>query len=432
VPGVPNAMLALLTEIASPYGPDIPLPQKLAAGHVPDEALNAIPDLWSDRRPQITRDPKRSYHPYVPEPFTSRAFALPARTPLLDFAYWEETVRDVATLRHHLLYADGVALSDPIPKIFDRRYYSRRPIGEAFQYRRIRLANLAQFLNEVDLLVADEIIVFTHEPSYPVTYKADDLRQLAALPEIVKVVGRLDPDGMAISARGGEQILGLPEGKMAFGPESYAMHAFDGILAGLAAGSEAGGGWDLYLPQREMQPALDYLVNQAAGGSGTQMSLDPRDLRTLPRLLAVELPGICGNIRMSDLVALRRSEEAFAEWRDELRKALTTLSDDLEADPEMPQAAHLAALQKELRRSAARAKSQIGRSAALSHLKSGAVDATIGTIVGVPLGSPTAAVVSAGLSELAVLLYRWLSALPSRPARQALARHYAVFASSTG
>jgi hypothetical protein len=95
----------------------------------------------------------------------------------------------------------------------------------------------------------------------------------------------------------------------------------------------------------------------------------------------------------------------------------------------MPPAAQLATLQKELRRGAARAKSQFGRSAALSHLKSGVVDAAIGTIVGLPLGSPTAAVVSAGSSEVALLLYRWLNGLPSR---RALARHYPVFTSSAG
>jgi len=431
---MPSALLSLLTELAGPYGRGIPLPEKFAAGYVPDETLDVIPDLWSERRPRIVRDPRRSYFPYVPEPLTSRAFAVPVRTPLLDFIDWAETVRDVATLRHHLLYADGVALSDPVPKIFDRRYFTAAGVSmeQALRNRRERLANLARFLTEADLLITDEIIVFTGEPSYPVTYNAEDLRRVAALPEIVTVVGRLDPVGKLISAAAGEQRLGVPPGTMTFGPESYAMHAFNGILAGMVAGSEAGGGWDLYLPQREMQAALGYLVGQAAGGPGTPATGKRRSLQTLPRLLSVELPGIQSGIRTSDLVALRRNEEVFAEWRDELRKALTTLSDDLAADPGMPQDARLEIVRQELRRSAARAKSRVGRSAALSHLKGGAVDATIGTVVGLGLGSPVAAVASAGLSEAAVLLYRWLSALPSRPARQALVRHYAVFDSPSG
>ena len=333
----------------------------------------------------------------------------------------------MAALRHHLLYADGIAISDPIPKIFDHRYFSISPAEQALAYRRLRLANLARFLTEIDPLIVDDIIVFIQEPQYPdpFPYNARDLRRLAGVPGIVRAVSHLNREGREIAARAAESVLSQPEGSMPFGPESYAGFSLNGILAGMIVGSETGGSWDLYLPHREMQPVMNYVIKRAGGNlHGVN---DRPELRLLHDLLSVELPGITDNIKTKDLVAIRRNGTAFAEWRDELQAALFELAYQLDSDPEMPQDARKRILRDRLSPAAAHARSEVGRSAALEQLKSGVVGTAIGTVLGLPFGTPAASAGAAGLSGLAGVVLSWLNGLPSRPTRKALARQYAVF-----
>lgn len=134
------------------------------------------------------------------------------------------------------------------------------------------LANLAHFVTVLDPLIEEGILVFAQAPVYPVAYDADDLRRLASVPEIIDTVTQLDPSGKELAAWASEMMLDQPQGSMKFGPERYAMHALNGILAGMAAGSASGGGWDLDVPQHAMEPAVDHLVRQAtAAGKHARM-----------------------------------------------------------------------------------------------------------------------------------------------------------------
>jgi hypothetical protein len=422
-----SAMLSMLREVADTYGPALPLSEKLMSPYLPEEVLDGIPDMWAERRPQIVRNPSSAYHPYIPEPFTSRAVVLLGRTPVLDFADGEETRQDLTALRHHLLYAHGVTISDPIPKIFEPRYFSKFPAEEAFAYRRTRLANLAHFLIDADPLIEDGVIVFIPEPKYPTPfpYNARDLSRVAGIPGMIRAVGRLDPEGRKIAARAAEEVLNKPEGSMVFGPESYAGITLNGILAGMSAGEEGNGGWDLYLPHREMQAVMKHLLRKADGNLRSANA--KAELRLMHDLLSLELPGIKESISPTDLVAIRRNAASFAEWRTQLQGALFELADQLNLDPEIPQAVRRRILQERLSPAAAHAQSEVGHSAALNQLKSGGVVAAIGTVLGLPFGPALPAVEAATLAGLAGAVIGWLQGTPTRAAKRALARQYAIF-----
>lgn len=197
---------------------------------------------------------------------------------------------------------------------------------------------------------------------------------------------------------------------MKFGPERYAMHALNGILAGMAAGSASGGGWDLDVPQHAMEPAVDHLVRQATAAG--------KHARMLRGLLSVELPEITRHISPHDLVAIRRNEEIFADWRHELRAALRALTDETDSEA-IPPTRQL--LQQELEGAARRANAGVGRSAAITAVKSGLIGTSISTIVGLAFGSLAISAAGAGLSTTAGLLFAWLRGMPQRPVRRALA-----------
>ena len=128
-----SVMLEVLQEVTDPYGPALPLAEKIEGGHVPDNQLEAVPERWAARRSKIVRPAHQDgYDPYIPDPFRSAALAVVGTNLVLDFASREETEHDVRALGHHLLYADSVALSDPIPEIFDESYFTSENLPKRY------------------------------------------------------------------------------------------------------------------------------------------------------------------------------------------------------------------------------------------------------------------------------------------------------------
>jgi hypothetical protein len=346
-----SVMLEVLQEVTDPYGPALPLAEKIEGGHVPDNQLEAVPERWAARRSKIVRPAHQDgYHPYIPDPFRSAALAVVGTNLVLDFASREETEHDVRALGHHLLYADSVALSDPIPEIFDESYFTLGESTEAIlNYRRTRLANLARFLTTIDSLVEDQTLAFVDAPKYEVAYTASDLQALGRNREVSDAVANLDPAGKELAARAGEAILNQPEGTMPFRPETDALFALNGILAELATSTVERGGWDLYLPQRAMQPVLAYLTEKEYPAAKTVSRTEQRHSRFLGDLLQVQLPNLTDQIKPGDLVAIRRDDAAFADWRKDLTAALRVLDEKLAEQPALTPADQLQTIQDDLK-----------------------------------------------------------------------------------
>ncbi|MRH92784.1 hypothetical protein GFY24_36115 [Nocardia sp. SYP-A9097] len=418
-----NAMLDVIQQVAGAYGPDMPVARKIAEGHVPDEQLDAIPELWAQQaKPPVPVPESEQYRPYLPDPYRSRAVAQLSRTPILDFDSPHELVADSSALIHHLLYADAMAISDPIPGIFDEGSFGVGSVEEVLQYRRNRLTGLTLFLAELDPVIDPGILTFIDAPDYPVSYTARDLRNLAHIRDIRKVVDDLDPFGKELFRQAGERRLGLVPGTMPpFQPESYASVALNGILAGLTAGDADHGAWDLYLPHPAMEPVLGYLA-------GPSRSMDRGKRRKLLRnLISIELPNITDHITPHDLAVIRRDEGVFAAWRHDLKAALRALDDELDQDPELPSEKRLAIVRDDLAGVAARVNSGIGKSAALTLLKAAGITFTIGGIVELAAGHSEAALTTVPIAAALGLLYEYLSGRRERVTGQALARHHAVF-----
>jgi hypothetical protein len=136
---------------------------------------------------------------------------------------------------------------------------------------------------------------------------------------------------------------------MPFRPETYALFTLNGILAELATSTVERGGWDLYLPQRAMQPVLAYLTEKEYPAAKTVSRTEQRHSRFLGDLLQVQLPNLTDQIKPGDLVAIRRDDAAFADWRKDLTAALRVLDEKLAEQPALTPADQLQTIQDDLK-----------------------------------------------------------------------------------
>lgn len=424
-----SRMLDAIQE-ATDDAPD--LADRIENAQVPDELLDDVPERWAMSQPSEVPDFDDGYHPYIPDPLRSRALAVPGTHVIFDFVTEDETKQDVAALMKHLLYANSVALSDPIPQIFDTRYFDiGEPHEDVLHYRRTRLANLVRFLYQVDSLIEDDALVFIEAPHYDITYKSQDLVDLGSRSEIRDAVAMLDPAARAFAAEAAERMMDVAPGTMPFGPESYAMHALNGILAQLETCTSEYGGWDLYLPQPAMQSVLAYIVKRATKAPPKpRRSGNRHDPKFLRELLRVELPNITERISIQDLVNIRSNDDAIDEWRRNLRAALRALNDEVTDRADLRPDVLCQIVREELRPAADHAAAQVGRSKVLSELRGEAITFVIGAVVEMSVHPPETLIGGAATlttATCASLVYRWLNGRKTAPGRKALARHYAVF-----
>jgi hypothetical protein len=429
-----SALLDEIQEVIGYDGPD--LAERIESVDISDETLEAIEARWAQRRSLMeTPEYDDGYNPYISDPLRSRALAVPGTHFLFDFNTQAETNDDLRALSKHLLYANSVALSDPIPQIFDKRYSDAgKPLAELLAYRRTRLANLVRFLQQVDPLLEDDVLVFIDAPRYQINYKADDLRALARRPEVRAATAALNPANKEFAARAAEQMLDQQPGTMPFGPEAYAMHALNAVLAELATGTVEHGGWDIYLPHAAMQSALEYVVKRAWDAPVKSRGSNRHEPRLMRDLLNVELPDLTAQVTVRDLVDIRSNDEAFSTWRRELRGALRALDDELADHGDLSADAARKTLADELDPAMQKVRKQVGRSRFLSTIGGGGVDFSIGAVVetlfhgaqGLPGAVPTLTA-----TVCAALVYEWLKGGKTAAGKRALARHYAVFGAAS-
>ncbi len=426
-----SALLDEIQEVIGYDGPD--LAERIESADSADETLEEVEARWGERRSLMsTLEYVDGYNPYISDPLRSRALAVPGIHFLFDFDTQAETDADFRALSKHLLYANSVALSDPIPQIFDKRYFDvGEPVADVLRYRRTRLANLVRFLQQVDPLLEDDVLVFIDPPRYQIKYKADDLRTLAKRPDIRAATDALNPANKELAARAAEQMLGQQPGTMPFGPEAYAMHALNGVLAELATGTVEHGGWDIYLPHAAMQSALEYVVKRAWDAPAKSPGSNRHEPRLMRDLLNVELPDPAAQITVADVVNIRRNDEAFSTWRRDLRGALRALNDELADHDDLSADAARKTLAEELRPATQQVRKQMGRSRFLSAIGVGGVDFSIGAVVEISFhgaeGIGSGALTSLSAATCAVLVYKWLEGRKNAAGRRALARHYGVF-----
>ena len=206
-------------------------------------------------------------------------------------------------------------------------------------------------------------------------------RSTAKRPDIRAATDALNPANKELAARAAEQVLGQQPGTMPFGPEAYAMHALNGVLAELATGTVEHGGWDIYLPHAAMQSALEYVVKRAWDAPAKSPGSNRHEPRLMRDLLNVELPDPAAQITVADVVNIRRNDEAFSTWRRDLRGALRALNDELADHDDLSADAARKTLAEELHPAMQQVRKQMGRSRFLSAIGAGGVDFSIGAVV---------------------------------------------------
>jgi hypothetical protein len=225
----------------------------------------------------------------------------------------------------------------------------------------------------------------------------------------------------------------------AFSPEGRAISAFSGgheidiakwdaTTALELAGRESTASTDLWLAKASHGPVLSEIANRL-GDRVTRVPPSGR-LGVMAQLHRLELPGI-SRLSVADLLAIRRNEDIFAEWREALSGALHELPDGIE-----PTNAHLSAANEILREGETRLSERRRRLpreiltgearnfgiAALSSAASGAIFGLAGLGAAVTASGAAAALRAAG------------AAARAQSTKQTLAsaeRHYAVFAPET-
>lgn len=159
-----------------------------------------------------------------------------------------------------------------------------------------------------------------------------------------------------------------------------------------------------FLNERQSRVAAD-LIQRAS------VVADRRALQ-IPKLAALELPAL--RMHLPDVVAVRRSSDAFAEWRQQLAAALSQVELLPETDGWQREARSIIA--DELTQYTERVRSEASRSTALSNavvgMKQMAISG-IGGAVGELIGGPTGAaagLAGAGLATLVAGMSDWVKA----------------------
>jgi hypothetical protein len=173
-----------------------------------------------------------------------------------------------------------------------------------------------------------------------------------------------------------------------------------------------------FLSGRQFEAAQS-LVHRVDTGAGDRRVLQ------LPKLAALELPSL--KLRREDLIAVRRSSDAFAEWRQHLGTALSQV--ELLPDTDAWQREARAIIADELVPYAGRVRSETARSSALANsvvgmrqLAVSGISAAGAGLVGTPADAALVGLGTAGVGTFLSVVSDWVrarrSAAPNRAVLQ--------------
>ena len=324
-----------------------------------------------------------------------------------------ETATD--SLTQHLLYCHSIAVDNPLAFMLD--YF---PGNDRFTEEiKPKIFNYLHFICSIRPLIDEGIVhlvewspkrLFAFGSWPPLLFDKEDLGVVAKETDWSDMQDcfKVSVDSVPVEAKAiflGSEIS----------PE---------IGAVLGKSKTLGGNFSVYLPRRCYQSLFSHLVRK---GNELLQTIQPNgehDMLLTAELLALDLPRL-NNLSLGDLVAIRRSEDVFEDWRRSLRRGLREAS---RLDPCLlgRENTALQAIRDELAELARRAGLATTKSRVLSSVRQGAKGFAVDTLAAL-IASPTAvsaAITAGGIKGGLEFLWNHLTAhTPTTQAKVSLQKH---------
>jgi hypothetical protein len=391
--------------------PSARLAKRVESGKVPWSQLYEFTEAHKayERSQRIDPVPPGILRPYIPIHASRSRFY----TGGIEFDYHhflngpERALASLGALKQHLLYCHALAVENPLVYFLDSVVESRDS-----QQTRTALANYLRFIVAVRELVESGVLILVEPHFWDTSDEYADARLDSGLRRRAHEA-IMQADLSEYPTSGGE-LPGDVRRRLLVGAIG------DAIAISLAAAEYHH--LDLYVPFRFFLPGF--------------AALSP-DVPELPRVRPQELVSALvpqlDSLSLNDVVAVRRDEEAFEQWRVYLKNAVGAVSEGF--DPSEPQAN--AQLLRE-----ARAELSIGQgiveqrvksSSALAKAKEGTRDFTLGALATATLapfvgGVSAVALGAAALKSTGAVAWQYAKSRKASATRdRALLHHFLVF-----
>ena len=389
------------TEFGAQLGPDL-------IQCVQEASLDQLRDLQdrvsSGPRPEPPSKTDGRLRPYVP--FGEIRGGLDRQ----DFMHPQRAQTVLNGLRHHLLYCDSLAIEDPLPGLLDHFALDEPVLSLNADKNRRKLVGCLHSLDRVQPLIRAGVLVLVDT--------TPELRtRVDLLDDPVKVAGEADfadvPPWKAERLEEGGQIV----------RELLINSAAVALSRMLDAADEHPDAVDLCLPFAYYEQTLRAVAQEAEESVAAQAP--DVEVRVIQDLLNVTLPTL-PNLSQPDLVAVRHTEEALANWRGALERGLGSLH-ALDQEFLDPQNEALRTIKQELEEEHERVYDDIDRSLFLEPILADHLQFRIGVVSArgvAPVLSSDAAHASRGVTL--ALLVSYVTGLASTSAGE-VHRHYLRF-----
>lgn len=281
-------------------------------------------------RLSVPGKPADELRPYIGPRISEARNRLYGRESFLSWSTPQDAFTYIDHLSVQLLYCHSLALRNPLSVIAPQlpgaeRGYLGPTISESL---RARLCSYLNFLHAIRELLGDGVIVLVEEPSWYEPTTIADLKERAYGMKS-PVTRLLSHDVMEVMAAG--TLPGLPPGIPSREQRELVGWAVSELLFDLTASHHTDGALDLSLSRGYFERVLGWLCDpQRSVEMNDLFKVD--DLRVLTSLANAAIPDLSGaQLSARDIVAIRKNEVAFDEWRTTLRRvcrALATLPPD--------------------------------------------------------------------------------------------------------